>query len=36
MDVVKDDTINAFRDVLYASEAPRKEALNKAVQDLCA
>jgi hypothetical protein len=36
MDVVKDDTMNAFRDVLFASESPRREALNKAVQDLCA
>ena len=36
MDVVKDDTMNAFRDVLFASETPRKEALNKVVQKLCA
>jgi hypothetical protein len=35
MDIVKDDTINAFRDVLFASEQPRKEALNKIVQNLC-
>lgn len=36
MDIVKDDTMNAFRDVLFASESPRREALNKAVQGLCA
>lgn len=36
MDVVNDDTMNAFRDVLFASESPRKEALNKVVQKLCA
>lgn len=36
MDVVKDDVMNAFRDVLFSSEKPRREALNKAVQDLCA
>jgi hypothetical protein len=36
MDVVKDDVMNAFRDVLFASEKPRREALNKAVQELCA
>lgn len=35
MDVIKDDTMNAFRDVLFASESPRKEALNKVVQKLC-
>lgn len=35
MDIVKDDTMNAFRDVLFASEKPRREALNKAVQSLC-
>jgi hypothetical protein len=34
--IVKDDTMNAFRDVLFASERPRKEALNKVVQSLCA
>jgi hypothetical protein len=34
LDVVKDDTINAFRDVLFVSEAPRKEALLKDVQSL--
>jgi hypothetical protein len=27
--------MNAFRDVLFASESPRKEALNKVVQKLC-
>jgi hypothetical protein len=36
MDVVKDDVMNAFRDVLFSSEKPRREALNKAVQELCA
>ena len=36
MDIVNDDTMNAFRDVLFASENPRKEALNKVVQKLCA
>ena len=36
MDVVKDDTMNMFRDVLFASETPRREALNKAIQKLCA
>jgi len=36
MDIVKDDTMNAFRDILFASESPRREALNKAVQSLCA
>jgi Ulp1 protease family, C-terminal catalytic domain len=35
-DIVKDDTMNAFRDVLFASEKPRREALNKAVQKMCA
>ena len=35
-DIVKDDTINAFRDVLFATEKPRREALNKIVQNLCA
>lgn len=35
MDIVKDDTMNAFRDILFASESPRREALNKAVQKLC-
>jgi hypothetical protein len=34
LDVVKDDTINAFRDVLFVSETPRKEALLKDVQKL--
>ena len=34
MDVVNDDTMNMFRDVLFATESPRKEALNKAVQKL--
>jgi hypothetical protein len=36
LDIVKDDTINAFRDVIFASENPRKEAFDKAVQELCA
>jgi hypothetical protein len=35
MDVIKDDVMNAFRDVLFATEKPRKEALNKSVQELC-
>jgi hypothetical protein len=35
MDIVKDDTINAFRDVIYSTEKPRKEAFNSAVQKLC-
>lgn len=35
MDIVKDDTMNMFRDVLFASENPRREALNKVVQKLC-
>ena len=35
MDVVKDDTINMFRDVLFATEKPRREALNKAMEKLC-
>ena len=35
MDVVKDDTINVFRDVLFATERPRREALNKAMEKLC-
>jgi len=35
MDIVNDDTINAFRDVLYSTERPRPNAFNKAVQDLC-
>lgn len=35
LDIVKDDTINAFRDVLFVSENPRKEAFDKAVQELC-
>lgn len=35
MDIVKDDTINAFRDILFASAEPREEALDKTVQKLC-
>lgn len=35
-DIIRDDTINAFRDVLFATEKPRREALNKVVQKLCA
>ena len=35
-DIIKDDTMNAFRDVLFASEKPRKSALNRAVMKLCA
>jgi hypothetical protein len=34
MDIVKDDTMNAFRDVLFASVEPRKEALSNNVLTL--
>jgi hypothetical protein len=33
--VVDDDTINAFRDILYAEEKPRKAALDIALKELC-
>jgi hypothetical protein len=34
MDIVDDDTINAFRDILFATEKPRKESLTKNVLKL--
>jgi len=34
MDIVKDDTMNAFRDILFASVEPRKEAKTKNVLEL--
>jgi hypothetical protein len=34
MDIVKDDTMNAFRDVLFASVEPRKEAMSNNVLTL--
>jgi hypothetical protein len=33
--VVDDDTMNAFRDILFAEEKPRKEALDTALERLC-
>jgi hypothetical protein len=33
--VVDDDTMNAFRDILFAEETPRREALEKALPRLC-
>ena len=33
--VVDDDTMNAFRDVLFAEEKPRREAVEKALPRLC-
>lgn len=33
--VVDDDTINAFRDILYAEEKPRREAIENAMPRLC-
>ena len=35
MDIVNDDTVNAFRDVIFSTEKPRKEAFDAAVQKLC-
>jgi hypothetical protein len=34
MDIVKDDTMNAFRDVLFASVEPRKESKTNNVLEL--
>jgi len=33
--VVDDDTMNAFRDILFAEEKPRREAVEKALPRLC-
>jgi hypothetical protein len=33
--IVDDDTMNTFRDILYAEEKPRKEALDVALKKLC-
>lgn len=33
--VVNDDTMNAFRDILFAEEKPRKEAVDEALPRLC-
>ena len=33
--VVDDDTMNSFRDVLFATETPRREAIEKALPRLC-
>jgi len=33
--IVDDDTMNAFRDILYAEEKPRKEAIDVALKKLC-
>jgi hypothetical protein len=33
--VVDDDTMNAFRDILYAEEKPRRDAIEKALPRLC-
>lgn len=33
--IVDDDTINAFRDVVFAEEKPRKEAIEVALKKLC-
>jgi hypothetical protein len=32
---VDDDTMNSFRDVIFAEEKVNKNALNKAVKTLC-
>ena len=34
-DIVDDDTMNTFRDILYAEEKPRKEAIDIALKKLC-
>ena len=33
--IVDDDTMNAFRDVLFAEENPRREAIETALPKLC-
>lgn len=33
--IVDDDTMNSFRDILFATEVPRKEAIEKALPRLC-
>lgn len=33
--IVDDDTMNSFRDILFAEETPRKEAIEKALPMLC-
>ena len=33
--VIDDDTINSFRDVIFAEEKPRHGALEKALKTLC-
>jgi hypothetical protein len=33
--IVDDDTMNSFRDILYAEEKPRKEAIEEALPKLC-
>lgn len=33
--IMNDDMVNAFRDVLYAEEHPRKEAIDTALEKLC-
>lgn len=33
--IVEDDTMNAFRDILFAEEKPRREAIEKALPRLC-
>lgn len=33
--IVSDDTMNSFRDILFATETPRREAIEKALPKLC-
>jgi hypothetical protein len=33
--IIDDDTINSFRDILFSTETPRKEAIEKALPKLC-
>jgi hypothetical protein len=33
--VIDDDTMNAFRDIIFATEKPRKVAIDKALSKMC-
>ena len=33
--IIDDDTMNAFRDVLYATETPNRDAIEKAIDEVC-
>jgi hypothetical protein len=33
--IVDDDKMNVFRDILFAEETPRREAIEKALPELC-